>query len=128
MVAVRFRNHATEQPPSLYYSQSAGITLNRRYPDHPDGKDGPHGAAKAGEKEGVEGHNPRAHKDSADHGRHVIIASEPTTYRSQDWDLIEKNHAVLVSGDEVKIMKVTYHCELPYLVHTVDNRKSNNDW
>ena len=33
MVAVRFRNHVVEQPPSLYYSTTAGVTLNRKYPD-----------------------------------------------------------------------------------------------
>jgi glutamine amidotransferase len=33
LVAFRFRNHAVEQPPSLYYSTKAGVTLNRKYPD-----------------------------------------------------------------------------------------------
>ena len=33
MIAFRLRNHAVEQPPSLYYSTKAGITLNRRYPE-----------------------------------------------------------------------------------------------
>ena len=33
LVTFRFRNHATEQPPSLYYSTRAGVTLNRKYPD-----------------------------------------------------------------------------------------------
>lgn len=33
IVAFRFRNHAIEQPPSLYYSTKAGVTLNRKYPD-----------------------------------------------------------------------------------------------
>ena len=33
LVAFRVRNHATEQPPSLYYSTKAGVTLNRKYPD-----------------------------------------------------------------------------------------------
>ena len=37
LVAYRFRNHATSQPPSLYWSTKAGTTLNRKYPDHPDG-------------------------------------------------------------------------------------------
>ncbi|KAH9922621.1 N-terminal nucleophile aminohydrolase [Fomitopsis serialis] len=36
LLAIRFRNHATEHPPSLYYSTKAGVTLNRKYPDHPD--------------------------------------------------------------------------------------------
>ena len=33
LVAFRVRNHASEQPPSLYYSTTAGVTLNRKYPD-----------------------------------------------------------------------------------------------
>lgn len=33
LVTFRVRNHAVEQPPSLYYSTNAGVTLNRKYPD-----------------------------------------------------------------------------------------------
>jgi len=33
LVAFRCRNHKTEQPPSLYWSTSAGVTLNRKFPD-----------------------------------------------------------------------------------------------
>ena len=33
LVTFRFRNHAVEQPPSLYYSARAGVTLNRKFPD-----------------------------------------------------------------------------------------------
>lgn len=33
LVAFRVRNHQVEQPPSLYYSTVAGITLNGKYPD-----------------------------------------------------------------------------------------------
>jgi len=36
MVACRFRNHGTEQPPSLYWSEFAGRTLNRKYPGDPN--------------------------------------------------------------------------------------------
>lgn len=83
MVAYRFRNHAEEQPPSLYYSTTAGVTLNRKYPDHPDGID-----------------LPAAHResrlDAEQHGPHVIVASEPSTYKEDEWTLIEKNQAVLV--------------------------------
>src|SRR5437764_945672 len=35
LVAFRVRNHQAEQPPSLYWSNTAGVTLNRKYPDHP---------------------------------------------------------------------------------------------
>ncbi|KAK1018390.1 hypothetical protein LTR54_001276 [Friedmanniomyces endolithicus] len=80
LVAYRFRNHATEQPPSLYYSTKAGTTLNRKYPDHPDGID------IAGRFEG---------KDVEEHGKHLIVASEPSTYKAEDWELIGKNQCVL---------------------------------
>lgn len=104
-VACRFRNHATEQPPSMYYSTSAGVTLNRQFPDHPDGAKGPHGSGKGKSANGkealkdAEGHNPQATKDSKAHGSHVIVASEPTTYKDAEWNLIEKNRVVLVGVD-----------------------------
>ncbi|TAQ89528.1 hypothetical protein B7494_g2186 [Chlorociboria aeruginascens] len=104
LIACRYRNSATEQPPSLYYSTTAGVTLNRQFPDHPDGPKGPQGSGKgksAGKTaaEGAEGHNPHARRDAEDHGRHVIIASEPTTYKEREWTLIEKNRIVLVGPE-----------------------------
>jgi len=77
-VAVRYRDHPTEQPPSLYWSTNAGVTLNRKYPDHPNG-----------------GENSRSHKDKSDHGSHVIVASEPSTYNEEEWTLMEKNTALM---------------------------------
>jgi glutamine amidotransferase len=117
LIAMRFRNHTTEQPPSLYYSTSAGVTLNRKYPDHPDGAKCPHGPARGHEEKAMgqgigakaAGHNPHADKSAEQHGRHVIVASEPTTYEDHDWKLIEKNHAVVVSADaNVTIEQLTY--------------------
>ena len=115
LVACRFRNHATEQPPSLYYSTTAGVTLNRQFPDHPDGAKGPHGSGKGksanGKKaaQGAEGHNPKASRDAGDHGRHVIVASEPSTYKDREWTLIEKNRVVLVGPDmEVEVEVLNY--------------------
>lgn len=40
-----------------------------------------------------------AHKKAEEHGSHVIVASEPSTYNSKDWDLIEKNHCLMVEKD-----------------------------
>jgi glutamine amidotransferase len=104
-VACRYRNHPTEQPPSLYYSTTAGVTLNRQYPDHPNGANGPHGSGKGksshGHKSaaGAKGHNPHATKDAGEHGKHVIVASEPTTYKDEEWTLIEKNRVVIVGKE-----------------------------
>lgn len=104
-VACRFRNHATEQPPSLYYSDTAGVTLNRQFPDHPDGAKGPHGSGNGksvnGKKaaKGALGHNPHASRDASEHGKHFIVASEPTTYKDAEWTLIEKNRVVFVDAN-----------------------------
>jgi len=96
MVAYRFRNHANEQPPSLYHSTTAGITLNRKYPDHPDGIDLP---------KRLEG----SRIAEEEHGAHVIIASEPSTYKDDDWTLIEKNQAVLVDKDgKMEVKNIDY--------------------
>ena len=108
LVACRFRNHATEQPPSLYYSTTAGVTLNRQYPDHPDGVKGPHGKGhgkSANGKEaakGAEGHNPHASRNAGEHGEHFIVASEPTTYKDAEWTLIEKNRVLLVGNGKLE--------------------------
>ncbi|KAF2083528.1 N-terminal nucleophile aminohydrolase, partial [Saccharata proteae CBS 121410] len=82
LIAFRYRNSDVEVPPSLYVSDKAGVTLNRKYPDHPD--------------EGIE--NAFATKAVEEHGRHVIVASEPSTYKKSEWTLVEKNMAVLVDG------------------------------
>jgi glutamine amidotransferase len=140
LVAIRFRNHPTEQPPSLYYSTTAGATFNRKYPDHPDGANGPFGPAggsvevamgqgrgydapghdpsackhrgeyeftKVGQGSGgkAPGRNPYAYKRPEEHGRHVIVASEPMTYNEREWTLIKKNHVVMVSGDDQVVVQ-----------------------
>ncbi|KZV87014.1 N-terminal nucleophile aminohydrolase [Exidia glandulosa HHB12029] len=78
LLAVRFRNHATQQPPSLYFSTVAGVTLNRKYPGHPD---------LAAHEQPQADPAPKAAKE---HGNHVIIASEPTTYNENEWNLIRE--------------------------------------
>lgn len=83
LLAVRYRNHQSEYPPSLYYSTKAGPTLNRKYPGHPDTAD----------------KNQHAPKNTSDHAKHVIVSSEPITYKESDWELIPKNNFVLVEED-----------------------------
>ncbi|KAI9669878.1 MAG: hypothetical protein M1831_006913 [Alyxoria varia] len=89
MVAIRFRNHATQQPPSLYWSEFAGRTLNEKYPGNPDSSDQ---------------QNDTATKPAEDHGKHTIIASEPTTYDESEWHLINANSILMVdeNGTEVE--------------------------
>ena len=83
VLAVRYSSMDNYEPPSLYYSTKAGPTLNRKYPDHPDGKT-------------VE----KPAKASTDeHGKHVIVASEPNTYKSDDWHLIPPKSFVVIDKE-----------------------------
>lgn len=94
LVAYRFRNHATQEPPSLYYSQTAGTTLNRKYPDHPDG---------------AQVETDQTRKPRASHGKHVIVSSEPSTYREDQWKLIGKNKVLMVDHQGTPTM-----ADIPY--------------
>ncbi|EPQ55725.1 N-terminal nucleophile aminohydrolase [Gloeophyllum trabeum ATCC 11539] len=85
LLTIRFRNSATEHPPSLYLSTTAGVTLNRKYPGHPD----------------KEVNNVANRKKAEEHGDHVIVASEPTTYQKHQWELIQKNECIMVGTDMV---------------------------
>lgn len=82
LVALRYASPADREAPSLYYSTKAGPTLNRKFKGHPD-------------KAGQEGTG----KDKHEHGKHVIIASEPITMDAGDWELIKKGEMVIVEGD-----------------------------
>ncbi|KAF2676915.1 N-terminal nucleophile aminohydrolase [Lentithecium fluviatile CBS 122367] len=88
LLAIRFRNHATQQPPSLYWSEFAGRTLNGKYPGHPDGKDLVNEQAIWGEEDRM--------------GKHTIVASEPTTYDEKEWHLIGRNCALTVDAEGVE--------------------------
>jgi glutamine amidotransferase len=91
LLAIRFSSMDEFEPPSLYYSTKAGPTLNRKFPDHPDGKE-------VGKK---------AVKATLEHGKHVIVASEPNTYKADDWHLVPPNSFVLVGKDlNVAIEKI----------------------
>jgi glutamine amidotransferase len=88
MVAIRFRNHATQQPPSLYWSEFAGRKLNRKFPGHPDDPDQVNEMAVKGEEEKI--------------GKHTIISSEPTTYDPNEWHLVGRNCALSVNEKGVE--------------------------
>lgn len=93
VIAYRFRNHATQEPPSLYYSTKAGTSLNRKYP----------GSADGDEQSGR-----TALKAVEDHGLHMIIASEPSTYAEKDWELIGKNQYVMAGPGGLKVGDIQY--------------------
>lgn len=91
MVAIRFRNHKSQQPPSLYWSEFAGRTLNQKFPGNPDGADMVNEGATQSEDAKI--------------GKHTIIASEPTTYDDSEWHLITANCALTVDeqGTETEV-------------------------
>ncbi|GAA5869262.1 hypothetical protein JCM3774_004187 [Rhodotorula dairenensis] len=72
--ALRFACPQQQDPPTLYWSTQSGATLDRRYQGHPDD-------AALSEKG-------RLPQDQ--HGRHVVVASEPMT-RGEDhaWHLLK---------------------------------------
>ncbi|GAB7360760.1 hypothetical protein MBLNU230_g0634t1 [Neophaeotheca triangularis] len=80
MLAIRYRNSAVEQPPSLYFSTVASRVLNGRFPNSPN----------QGSRTGGGG----------DHGKHLIVASEPSTYVEGEWEVVGKNCWVGFDGND----------------------------
>lgn len=70
VVATRFRNHVTEQPPSLYYSYGSEFTMD------PDGVFRMRGFT-------------RGMLDT------LLVVSEPLTLVEEDWKLVPKNHILV---------------------------------
>jgi len=119
LLAFRFRNSSQdlEQPPSLYYSTKAGPTLNRKYQGHPDRvsdsstvrPENHDASAAARQQEEMIRHWSKATanrgqasegtRHGSEHGKHVIVASEPTTFDQNEWELIGKNQCVMVGAD-----------------------------
>ena len=86
LIALRYATPTDREPPSLYYSTTAGATLNRKYRGHPDvGKPG----AKVSE----------GAKKQEEHGKHVIIGSEPNTFNADEWNLVGRSEMVVVGED-----------------------------
>nr|XP_031857441.1 uncharacterized protein CI109_007168 [Kwoniella shandongensis]KAA5524513.1 hypothetical protein CI109_007168 [Kwoniella shandongensis] len=84
LVAIRYATVELE-PPSLYYSTTAGAILNRKFKGHPDeGRPG----FKVDEEEGD--------REKEEHGKHIIVASEPSTLKADEWELIDRGSMVLV--------------------------------
>lgn len=63
--------------------------LNRKYPTHLEDSD-PKEAVKGGSKHHLEQRKLGVEKE--EHGLHIIVASEPTTFRPHEWTLLDKNH------------------------------------
>ena len=115
LVALRYRNHPTEDPPSLYVSFTAAASLNRKHNDEwnanqntTSAEDLVKNARHASEVHGQEDmDNP--------HGYHVIVASEPvskliflTRYSLNDRyfvDFVEGQWLLLKKGEFIMIGK-----------------------
>jgi glutamine amidotransferase len=99
LVAIRFRNHAWQAPPSLFWSEFAGRKLNTKFPGHPDSPNLVNENAVKGE--------------DAKMGKHTIVASEPTTHDDKEWHLINANCALTVDENGVeKEWKIEYDPKL----------------
>lgn len=74
------------------------MTLNRKFEGHPNADIGcTFGIAEEQVKKAEE------------HGKHVIVASEPTTYKKEEWELLPKNSCLMVETDgKVVVEDVEY--------------------
>ncbi|KAL0944884.1 N-terminal nucleophile aminohydrolase (glutamine amidotransferase class-II) [Colletotrichum truncatum] len=91
LVALRYASPNGVEPPSLYYSKTAGATLNRKFKGHPN---------SVGGSETDNRDDGREEKEA--HSAHVLVASEPSTFDLDEWDLIEPSQMVLVD-DEIQL-------------------------
>lgn len=96
MVAIRCAAGGRE-PPSLYYSTTAGATLNRLYEGNPDMG---HPELEAMGHTFQQGSLPKEK-----HSKHVIVASEPSTYDEREWTLVPAQHMVIVGDDYVPVVQ-----------------------
>lgn len=92
-LATRFSHPPTREPPSLYYSTKAGATLNKKYQDHPDSPVTPCALESRRQK-------------TEEHGMHCIVASEPSTYRKEEWELIKAGGMISVRVGEEPSFKM----------------------
>jgi len=112
LVALRFRSHKIQDPLSLYWTEEAGVVLNRKFGGSPSGQTKPvhpqkHFATHTAPHSSAHAHEVKygtTNRKAEDHGRHLIVASEPTTKTEvAEWHVVEKNSMVLRGKDE-KIM------------------------
>jgi glutamine amidotransferase len=101
LVACRFRNHKTLEPTSLYYSTTAGTTLDSRY--------------RGGEWDGRRRRRLELGNENPEkHAKHVIIASEPSTREENEWAKVMKNKMLLAKagGNKVEVVDMNVDDEL----------------
>ncbi|GAA6025629.1 hypothetical protein JCM11491_007150 [Sporobolomyces phaffii] len=90
LVALRYAYPpAAREPPSLYYSTTAGATFDRKYRGHPD--DDADDAA-LGRTDGT--------RARTSHAQHVVVASEPMTADEREWDQVRPGEILAVERGE----------------------------
>mmetsp|Transcript_29800 Transcript_29800/g.41919 ORF Transcript_29800/g.41919 Transcript_29800/m.41919 type:complete len:432 (+) Transcript_29800:68-1363(+) len=82
VIATRFRNSVSEEPPSLYYTKKLKYRCT-------EGKE----------------FKCRSSEFSPQKFRSVVISSEPLTYNEDDWALIPKNHMMIVTAKHKVILE-----------------------
>lgn len=81
VVATRFRDSPTDEPPSLYYCLVTNMEMV--------------------------GNEMEILHDATKKPKGVVIASEPLTYQSENWTLIPKNHMLVVTnGTEIQLLPI----------------------
>ena len=83
LVAIRYSED--REAPSLYYSTVAGATINRKFKGHPDDTT----------NNDLHGHG----LEKSRHGEHIIVASEPSTLNSAEWELLPEGKMIAVDED-----------------------------
>jgi hypothetical protein len=83
-------------------STTAGITLNRKFPGNANGdpKDAVMGNSKEHLKQRL-----KEKMEREEHGLHVIVASEPTTFKAAEWTLLDKNHGMYTQNVVLKSLR-----------------------
>lgn len=81
VVATRYRDSPTDEPPSLYYCLVSHMEMV--------------------------GNEMEILHDTSKAPKGVVIASEPLTYQSENWTLIPKNHMLVVTnGTEIQLLPI----------------------
>ena len=85
VIATRFRDHETQDAPSLYYSTCKQVNL----------KANPKDACNSVSSNSIEWEQPTENEQPES----VVIASEPLTNDPGKWHLVPKNHVMVVNSD-----------------------------
>ena len=90
LIALRFAYPPRRrEAPSLYWSETAGSALDRKYRGHPDGR----------------GREEIGNKLRKNHQAHVVVASEPMSWDVREWQMIRQDEVLVVEGGEEPVLR-----------------------